>query len=170
MPAPAAGFNPFSGTSGRVRSGKVTADLNTDLVASAAYTTAASAQAVQDWAGEWSVEPRIQTGRVTTFESEANAEGLIASRPLRGGTVIYMVTIRGVVDGNSGAGLNSDVKFPDGGFVVVDLLYHKTSNYGFHDKPGKVVGRRMSTQVGADPAAYDVTIELDGHIGTPSYV
>lgn len=163
---PAAGFNTWAGTSGRIKAGLVTPDLTVDLVTSAAK--AAVTPATQTWVREWKATERVQSGRLGTLESPTTAQGVVRAQALRGGIGEVSVDIRGVIDGNSGGDYNS--RFPIGGFIVVDLLFSKSSDYGRQGVMLKIVGTDEGVLFRADPDEFIINCELaDGVWPDPSY-
>lgn len=162
---PAAGFNVYAGTSGRVKAGLVTADLTVDLVTTAAY--AAVTPVTQDWTGEWTLEARTESGKLMTFESSATAEGVVQPRSLRGGIAIYTGRIKGVYDTNSGG--NVSVRFPLGGFCVVDLLMSKSGNFGFPSVHIKILKPATGATMRPNPDEFEFDYEVDGNLPTPAY-
>lgn len=162
---PAAGFNVYAGTSGRVKAGLVTADLSTDLVTTAAY--AAVTPTSQDWTGEWTMEQRTESGKLMTFESTASAEGVVQPRSLRGGIASYTGTIKGVYDANSAG--NVTTRFPLGGFAVVDLLMSKSANFGFKTVKIKILGPATGASMRPNPNEFAFTYEVDGALSDPNF-
>lgn len=162
---PAAGFNTWAGTSGRVKAGLVAPDLTVDVVTSAAY--AAVTPVTQTWVREWKATPRMQSGRLGTLESPTTTQGVVLTQALRGGVGEINVDIRGVIDGNSGGDYNA--RFPFGGFLVVDLLFSKGSDYGRQGVKLKIVGTDEGVLFRADPDEFIINCEVDGAWPDPSY-
>lgn len=162
---PAAGMNVYAGTSGRVRAGKVAPDLTVDLVTTAAY--AAVTPVVQTWTGEWSIQDRIESGKLMTFESMATAEGVIRPRSLRGGIGTATGKIKGVYDTDSAG--NVSVRFPIGAFCVVDFLMSKAGNYGFPAVHIKILAPGTGAQMRPNPNDFEFDFEVDGDLPTPAY-
>lgn len=162
---PAAGFNVYAGTSGRVRAGRVTPDLTVDLVTSAAY--AAVTPVTQSWTGEWTITDRIESGKLMTFESTATAEGVIRPRSLRGGIGNPTGKIKGAYDTDSSG--NVSVRFPIGAFCVVDLVMSKAANFGFAAVKIKILQPATGASMRPNPNEFEFDFEVDGDLPTPAY-
>ncbi len=162
---PAAGFNPYAGTSGRIKAGLVTADLTIDLVTTAAY--AAVTPVTQTWTGEWTIEDRIESGKLITFESTATAQGVIRPRSLRGGIGNPTGRIKGVYDTDSAG--NVSTRFPIGGFCVVDLLMSKSSNFGYAAVHIKILVPATGAMTRPNPNEFEFAYEVDGDLPTPAF-
>ncbi len=152
-------FNPFSGTSGRLKAIKVAPDLTTDTIT---FTgSPATLPEVTGWDINWARDGG--SPEVMTFEAEADAEGTLYPTKLRGGTARWSITLQCVVDGDT---TNSFEKMPPGAAIVMDALYHKSSSKGFQSL--NVVTNAMPTKTSVTDKTATYTVTADGSGALPS--
>lgn len=152
-------FNPYAGTSGRVRGITVAPDLTTDVITFAG--SVANLVEVTAWEINWQREGG--SPEVLTFEAAADAQGTLYPTKLRGGTARWSITLQCVVDGDT---TNSFEKIPPGAAMVLDALYHKSGSKGFIGLP--VVVSNMPTKTGVTEKAATYTVTADGSGALPS--
>ena len=150
----------IAGTSGRVKTVKVTRSTTSDMPPGfngVAFTPAARAAVAE--VTSWNVTDNVNTEPILTFESPTNGEGVVYPLNLAGGTSSGVkVELSGVY--NAGTGTPTHAEFPVGSYVVVDLIYHKGNNFGYGAYLCKVTNYKSGGKAG--PAAFDFSCTLDG--------
>jgi len=152
-------FEPFSGTSGRLKAIRVTPVLTTDVITFAGST--ANLPEVTGWDINWSRDGG--SPEVLTFEAAADTEGTLYPTKLRGGVARWSITLQCVVDGDT---TNSFEKMPPGAAIVMDALYHKSSSRGFIGL--NVVTTSMPTKTAVTDKTATFTLTADGTGALPS--
>lgn len=148
---------PTAGSSGRVKVLAVTPDLTTDVVD---YSTAAAGThvaLVSLTAWDLSETPEGQPPRAVTFESSANAQGVLTGTTVRGGVVKYTASCRGLYD------TAETSTFMGQPFIAADLITKKkaSNQIGFVVK-GRLHNFKAGTAVDAQLATCSFDIDIEG--------
>lgn len=152
-------FEPFAGTSGRLKAIKVAPNLTTDVITFTGSTV--TLPEVTGWDINWTRDGG--SPEVMTFEAAADAEGTLYPTKIRGGAARWSITIQCVVDGDT---TNSFEKMPPGAAIVMDALYHKSSSRGFIGL--NVVTTSMPTKTSVTDKTATFTLTADGTGALPS--
>ena len=152
-------FNPYAGTSGRVKAIKVAPDLTTDVITFTGSTV--TLPEVTGWDINWTRDGG--SPEVVTFEAASDLEGTLYPTKLRGGIARWSITLQCVVDGDT---TNSFEKMPPGAAIVMDALYHKSSSKGFQSLT--VVTNSMPTKTSVTDKTATFTVTADGSGALPA--
>ena len=158
----------IAGTSGRVKTVKVTRSTTSDMPPGfngTAFVPAARAALAE--VTSWNVSDNTNSEPIYTFESATNSEGVVYPINLAGGTSSgAKVELSGTY--NAAAGTATHAEFVNGSFVVADLVYHKGNNFGYGAVLCKVANYKSGGKSG--PAAFDFscTLEVQGALPVPA--
>ena len=158
----------IAGTSGRIRSIKVTVSTTSDMPPGfngTAFTL--PARAVNNEVKSWKFSNSVSSETIITFESQADAQGVIYPVNLRGGVSGGVkIELAGVY--NAGTGSQTHDEYQVGGYVVLDALYSKLNLYGYFGMICKVVSYSSGGSAGATPFDFSCSLELQGMPPTPA--
>ena len=135
MPTPAAGFSIFSGTSGDFRCSIIPVIANTDMP----NTTAPPATVSVLELSKWDLGGSVASPEWVGFGAVQDADGVMGKELPQGGVADDTIDLEGAYNGNSGAGLATYARLKKGVYLHFDLIYQKTSGYGFRGCFGKVI-------------------------------
>lgn len=158
MPAPAAGFNTYAGSAGRVKIYLVTPDLTVGPPVFPVNPV----RTVVNGAKKWAINPKLDSAKIRHFESPGDSFGVIYPTKLQGGLGDWTVTIEGYYDADSAG--STDFKFHVGQFLVVDLIFSKASGYGRYECQTEVIDVAPSVEFSSEPSNFRAL--LDG-FGVP---
>lgn len=148
-------FNPFSGSSGRLKSIAVTPDLTVPTPVLTGLTTAAVAGIVG-----FDVDTKVEDGGgIVHYESPSLATGPVAMEQLQGGIFSWSAKIAGMYDGDT---TKTHAKFADGGFVVADLIYSRADTLGLYGCAGKIKNYAEKFDIKANAVTFTCTLEGTG--------
>lgn len=156
--------SPFSGVNSRLKSAPIAVVNTSDLVTPLGTETLTN---MVEYAS-WNVDRSRAGGQVLTASAPADAQGNISPRKLRGGVVNPKITIEGIYNGDQAAGASSDARFTIGAFLVLNLIFHQYSLWGYYNVVAEVVSSSAGTKIGPDPATVRVELEVDGLLPAPS--
>lgn len=136
----------YAGTSGRIQSAVVTADLATDVITFTAGTRVAQVF-ITKWDG-----PKVDGAVIKsmTLESTADAQGNLAGENVRGGTIAYTFSVQGLFSATEA------LVFMTKQSMVADFIVKKTTagaQEGWPAVPGTIQNFAAS---GVDSSSNDV--------------
>jgi hypothetical protein len=136
MPAPAAGINLFSGTSGDFYAIGLAFDNLTDIV-----TVPGSPPTPLPFIEmtKWSLKLPLQGPTFFGFRSPADSFEVLGPIRLKGGTSDWTFSVEGALNGDSGASAATAARARVGGYLYCHLIFHKASGYGYRGIVGKVI-------------------------------
>ncbi|OWK34294.1 hypothetical protein [Fimbriiglobus ruber] len=146
-------FTIWAGTSGRLSSGLVAYQTGTDLpiITPSSITRLPNAEI-----NKWSVAPKTDGGKFIGFENPVGEYGNVYEYQLQGGITSWSVQVSGTY--NSDAAGTTDSKFPDGAFVVLDLIISKLSPLGRYGCVAKITDRSQDVDgTTGNPGAFSFT-------------
>lgn len=134
-------FTPISGTAGRVRVG--------------ANTTVSGIKA-------WKINKQVQVVPIPHFETPADSDGVLWVQHLRGlggatGTLEGFYDVDGTTKTEGGTPALSA-----GLAVTLDLLFDKTSPFGYSNVPVTITGFEAGTNVENQAATYTASFTVNG--------
>lgn len=153
-------FTPSPGSAGRVTSLAITPVLTTPLVTFAG--TLVTLAEIFDWRATIQMAGEPPTS--LTFESPANAEGVLFPEAIRGGTATWSVTLQGIYDI---ATPFTESRLRIGQFIYFSLYAFKATPVGYPNLKGEVIRSSPGTQVQAKHM--DFTIEIGGRSVWPDF-
>lgn len=154
----------FSGVNGRVSSAPIAVVAGVDIVVALGTETKTNMVEMVSWR----VNPDSDNAEVVAAGSPATAQGNIGPIYLRGGVERTTIDIDGVYNGDSVAGAASDVRFTEGGYVVMNLLFHAVGLWGYYGVVGKVKNQSKGTKIAGEPATISFQLLLNGVLPLPS--
>lgn len=163
MPAPAAGQNYYAGSAGRVQLYLVTPDLSVGPPTVPASPTRVAANGMK----KWGLTVTTQSAKILHFECPGDSYGNIFPTQLQGGIGDWTAEFEGYYDADSAG--STGVKLHDGAFIVFDLIFSKTSGYGFYGLVGKVTSFRITDEFGSEPTGFACTVEAHGAPPEPGF-
>ena len=157
-----------AGTSGRIRSVKVAVSATSDMPPGFNGTTyTLGTRVIINEVKSWKFSNSVSSEAIVTFESQADAQGVVYPIHLRGGiSGGVKIELSGVY--NAGAGSQTHDEYQVGGYVVVDALYSKLNSYGYFGMVCKVVSYSSGGSAGATPFDFSCSLELQGMPPTPA--
>lgn len=153
--------SPRAGTSGRFQLNTVTPDLTSDVVDFSTAVAASRTAQASIFAWKVSESPVGTKPRYTTFESTANAQGVLAGDVARGGEVAYTVAVSGLYDTSETASYLGEP------MVTADLVEKKAasgSQSGYKAVKARVYNFQVGDAVTEALASFSCELEVSGHL------
>lgn len=156
-----------AGTSGRVQTVPFAVSTTSDMPpgqgdgpAIGTPTLAAGADITS-----WSFEDSVNNEPVYTFESPANAQGVIYPIHLRGGlSPGAKVQVSGTYD----AGAAPSSRFVNGQYVYMTLIVSKLTGWGYHGLVAKITNYKQSAQAGGKAQEFSFNADLQAAPPVPT--
>lgn len=151
-----------AGTSGRVQSVVFAASSTSDMPPGQGDGAVIGTPTLAIGADitSWSFEDSVNNEPIYTFESPANADGVIYPIHLRGGiSPGVKVQISGTYDGGAAA---SSSRFKNGNYVYLTLIISKLSGLGYHGLVGKITNYKQSAQAGGKAQEFSINVDIQG--------